>query len=151
MRFGFYLPVLAAMIFQSQSSTALHLTMEEEPAMLSDQDISVNNMVQTDTEMVDMIEPICKIVNLLIDGLLPKEPRQKKRIATQAINAIDANKKTTETGGQYGCKTECEKTPSEATGPSVLGLPTDMKTFFGGNFFSQLKSEVGAKWKNFLP
>ena len=60
---------------------------------------------------------------------------------TQTINCIDADQKNKETGGAYGQKTEGSATPSKQEGASVFGMPTDMKSFFGGAFFSQLDTE----------
>ena len=103
---------------------------------------------QADAEWADMIEPICSIINLALEHIFPIEPRQKSKIHSSNLSFVDANRTVAERGAAIGRSNMGSSTPSKAEGggllgamgggggsSSVFGMPTDMKTFFGGSFF----------------
>ena len=138
MKFGLYLSLIATAILVSQGNT-----------------VHLGSQIETTTEFADIVEAFLPVVNLLIKKIFPFDLRQKKKMNTQSINCLDANVKTQETGGAYGQGSEGSATPSKQEGSSAFGMPTDMKTFFGGAFFSQLDSDEVCdklhKWDSFLP
>ena len=68
------------------------------------------------------------------------------------INMVDANTSAAKHGGKFAGNLDKESKaspPSLGGGPAVamppgaasMGMPMDMKSFFGGSFFSQLDSD----------
>ena len=64
------------------------------------------------------------------------------------INMVDANTSAAKHGGKFAGNLDKESKPSMGGGPpgmpsgaAGMGMPMDMKSFFGGSFFSQLDSD----------
>ena len=73
------------------------------------------------------------------------------------IGMIDANTSASQHGGKWAGNLDKESKPSMGgglpgmpSGSAGMGMPMDMKSFFGGSFFSQLDSDSKEEIQTYL-